>query len=317
MRHLWEKVVQIGSFEATKKLVDYPSAQGIGNIEELLSRCDALLQLRDEKKVQEFRKAAVQTILDTCRKEAPPEKLTAHKTFLHKLARRRARDSRFKLFTTNYDLCFENAAGELGLVPIDGFSYSYPRRFDPRYFEYDIVRRGEAAESTTFVPGVFQYFKLHGSVSWATKGGYTTIQPDVGADDASIIYPARAKFQRSYEQPHLELMARYLSSLREPNSSLVVVGCGFNDDHLAKPIFAALETNPHFRMIVVDPSAEQLLSGSDPHWQHLNELAGRSDLAILNVSFERFAELVPDLRALTPQQELARAVQKVAASAGG
>ena len=42
------------------------------------------------------------------------------------------------MFTTNYELCFERSASELGLVALDGFSFFEPRRFDPRYFEYDI-----------------------------------------------------------------------------------------------------------------------------------------------------------------------------------
>lgn len=80
-------------------------------------------------------------ILKKCSGFATAEKLDSHRTFLHRLSRRRARDQRLKVFTTNYDLCFELAAGQLGGIALDGFSFSKPRHYDPRFFSYDIIRR--------------------------------------------------------------------------------------------------------------------------------------------------------------------------------
>ena len=49
-------------------------------------------------------------------------RLIGHTRFLQRLSKRRIRDSRLKLFTTNYDLCFEKAAAFLGesIKLIDG-----------------------------------------------------------------------------------------------------------------------------------------------------------------------------------------------------
>jgi hypothetical protein len=99
--------------------------------------------------------------------------------FLLAFASRTPTRDRLHIFTTNYDLCFERAAGDLGLVALDGFSFSQPRRFDPGFFDYDIVRRSTAStDGPNYVPGVFQYFKLHGSVDWALNGkGGVAIDP--------------------------------------------------------------------------------------------------------------------------------------------
>jgi hypothetical protein len=294
----------------------YGSGEGQTNIEDLLSRCDAhLLVNPDDRDVSAFRSAAIQKILTECRVAGslPEHDLTAHKELLRRLARRRARDPRVKLFTTNYDLCFEKSASELGLVALDGFSFFDPRRFDPRYFEYDIVRRGAlGSDGPQFVSGVFQYFKLHGSVNWASDAkGAVTIDAGVDAERACLIYPTREKYRFSFQQPHLELMAQFLSSLREPNTCLLVVSFGFNDDHLSEPIFSALDANPHLRVVVVSPRVEKHFreAATEP-WRKLSALARRGvDVSFIAADFPRFADLVPDLRALSPSERLERAVR--------
>lgn len=89
------------------------------NIEALLSRCEAFLQVKSNVDVAKFITDSKGIILDKCSEfidSTNENQLAAHRTFLHRLSRRRVRDSRLKLFTTNYDLCFETAAGRQGLV---------------------------------------------------------------------------------------------------------------------------------------------------------------------------------------------------------
>jgi NAD-dependent SIR2 family protein deacetylase len=92
------------------------------NIEALLSRIEAFLQVNQDDAVSTFLSSSKQVILDRCSQFLYPGKLTDHETFLHRLSRRRVRDQRLKVFTTNYDLCFERAAAALGGVALDGFS---------------------------------------------------------------------------------------------------------------------------------------------------------------------------------------------------
>lgn len=301
--------------------IGYDASADKQNIEALLSRCDAFLQVKASKDVATFIKESKKTILKKCSEFIDPtdsKQLASHRTFLHRLSRRRVRDSRLKLFTTNYDLCFETAAGRQGLVVLDGFSFTQPRQFDPRFFLYDIVRRPTTGDEVgTPLEGVFHIYKLHGSVNWARKGDNDIeVDPNPTPDSACLIYPAKGKYQQSYLQPHLELVSQYLSVLREPNTCLIVTGFGFNDDHLSEPILAAVRTNPHLRLIIVNPSADDLTARPterNKYWETLFGLAKQGeDVWLINSYFGDFAEMIPDLKSLTPAQRITRDIKSIA-----
>jgi len=308
--------------KAAKVIADigYDIAVETENIEALLSRCEAFLQVQVSKDVSDFITASKKVILEKCSAFINPtdnNQLAAHRTFLHRLSRRRVRDSRLKLFTTNYDLCFETAAGLQGLVVLDGFSFTQPRQFDPRFFLYDIVRRPTTGDEVgTPLEGVFHIYKLHGSVNWSRKGE-NEIEEEAKPtpETACLIYPARGKYQQSYVQPHLELVSQYFSVLREPNTCLIVTGFGFNDAHLSEPILAAVRTNPHLRLIIVNPSSYDLTARSkdkNKYWETLFNLAKQGeDVWLINANFGDFAELIPDLKSLTPAQRLTRDIKLV------
>ncbi len=283
------------------------------NIESFLSRVDSYLQFNpDDTDVKNFRTNSKSTILTRCSEFLQDEKLEAHKTFLHHLSRRRGRDQRLKIFTTNYDLCFERAAASLGCVALDGFSFSSPRYYDPRFFSYDIVRRTRGEESINFLEGVFLLYKLHGSVNWARKhNGLIFEELEPSPEEACLIYPAAGKYQQSYTQPHLESIGEFLGSVREPNTCLLVTGFGFNDDHLSEPILAAATSNPNLRLIIADPFAEQKVSGDNRFWKQLAKHSqDGEDIWFLGTDFAEFGRLIPDLKSLSPADTLIRAIQR-------
>ena len=297
------------------------------NIETLLSRCDAYQQLRPRDAIREFVGQAKQVILKECSEflsGASHEQLEAHSTFLRRVARRRARDPRLKLFTTNYDLCFETAAARLALVPITGFSFTDPRHFDPRYFAFDIVRNS-AIENDVSTPleGVFHHYKLHGSVNWErVADDHIEMNSDPSPDRAVLIYPAEGKYQQSFIQPHLELMSRYLAASREPNTCVIIVGFGFNDSHLSEPILSAIRTNPFLRVIVVNPWARENAThrGKNAHvvWRDLMSSAtAGDDVWLVNATFSQFARLIPDLRVLSAGERLRRNIVDIARGRDG
>lgn len=309
--------------EAKKVIADigYDITAEKDNIEALLSRCEAFLQVKDNPDVAKFITGSKKVILEKCSEFIVPKdenQLAAHRTFLHRLSRRRVRDSRLKLFTTNYDLCFETAAGRQGLVVLDGFSFTQPRHFDPRFFLYDIVRRPTTGDEVgTPLEGVFHIYKLHGSVNWSRTGdGEIEVDANPTPESACLIYPARGKYQQSYVQPHLELVSQYFSVLREPNTCLIVTGFGFNDAHLSEPILAAVRTNPHLRLIIVNPSADDLTARpkeSNKYWETLFNLTKQGeDVWLINATFGDFAEMIPDLKSLTPAQRLTRDIKQLA-----
>jgi hypothetical protein len=316
MSDLWNAIVDEPATSAAQK-----TATTIGfdlqntNIEAFLSHIDAWLFLHSDTDVRTFLTEAKSTILRKCTEFLESANLPAHEMFLHRLSRRRSRDRRLKLFTTNYDLCFERATSAIGAVAIDGFSFMAPRRYDPRYFDYDIVRRSRSGESqSNYLEGVILLHKLHGSVNWERREGDIFETDSPAPDRACLIYPASGKYQQSYSQPYLESISQYLAALREPNTCVMIVGFGFNDDHLSEPLLSAVRSNPHLRLILVDPSLEA------KHSKHeLNRFQGDllqlgtrgEDVWFVNATFETFAEQIPDRLSLTPAERLANAVKGI------
>jgi len=310
--------------KAVIETVKYKPGKGKENIEELLSLCEAYHQVHPaETAIDEFLTASKKTVLDKCTAFIDlqdDKQLAAHRTFLHRLSRRRVRDSRLKVFTTNYDRCFELAASRQGLVVVDGFSFTEPRHFDPRFFQYDIVRRPTTGDEVgTPLEGVFHLYKLHGSVNWERSSDVdieVVAKPD--PKKACLIYPAKGKYQQSYVQPHLELISQYLSVLREPNTCLIVVGFGFNDNHLSEPILSAVRTNPHLRLVIVNPLADDLTARpneTNRYWDELFSLAQQNgDVWFINSYFGDFAGRIPDLKSLTPAERLSRDIKTLTRS---
>ncbi len=286
------------------------------NIEHFLSQCDAYLLFNEDTAVQAFLIDVKKTILESCSSflDLPHSDISAYSGLLQKLARRRVRDPRLKVFTTNYDMCIETAASELGMMLVDGFSYTRNRRFDGRYFNYDVVRRDN--DSHEFVEGVLQLFKLHGSVSWERTGSDVFECANPSPENAALIYPAKGKYQQAFIQPHLELLSRFIEALRISNNCLLMSGFGFNDDHLSEPVVSAIKSNPSLKLIIADYRAASHIAnagknGSSPYWVELAELSlSGYDIHFINSSFSEFVKLIPHLRALSPAEQLAKAVKQ-------
>lgn len=278
------------------------------NIEHFLSTCDAYLTVySNDKMVKEFLIDCKKRILKACSGFLSANTdISAYTEILRKLARRRTRDPRLKVFTTNYDMCFETACSDLGMMVVDGFSYTRVRRFNGQYFNFDVVNR--ATEELSFIQGVIQLYKLHGSVSWEYKDRDVYEVQEPAPESACLIYPAKGKYQQAFIQPHLELLSRYLEFLRQPNACLVVSGFGFNDDHLSEPILSAIRSNPSLKLIVADYAAyDKVNSVSNHYWNDF--LTCGADVTFINASFKQLARLIPNLAALSPAEQLSKNVR--------
>lgn len=175
-----------------------------------------------------------------------------HSDFLRKLTARKPSDPRVQLYTTNYDTLFEQASVRAGLAVIDGFTFSNPRKFSGVNFDYDIVyrERSRIKPDESFIPNVFQLLKVHGSIDWR-KGEDDVIYQEDKVKTPCIIYPASDKYESSYEQPYIELIAHFQQTLRKEGTLLIVVGFGFKDKHLQGIIKEAVNQNSHFHMLIV------------------------------------------------------------------
>ncbi|HQP89168.1 MAG TPA: hypothetical protein PLL76_23165 [Thermoanaerobaculia bacterium] len=115
MTALWDAAVgdppKPASATIAKKVGHAPDKK---DIEALLSRMEAYLQVQEDASIREALNGSKKVILDRCSTFLDTAKLETHRTFLHRLSRRRVRDERLKVFTTNYDLCFEAATADIG-----------------------------------------------------------------------------------------------------------------------------------------------------------------------------------------------------------
>ena len=152
-----------------------------------------------------------------------------------------------------------------------------------------------------WIPNVIQLHKLHGSVDWTQdESGAVVRDPD--AKRPLIIYPRASKFEISYQQPFLELMGRFQTALRRPETGLMVIGSGFGDAHVSQPLMAAVAANVRMTAVVIAPDLEE---SENPHIKRMRDLiaAGDRRLALLDARFEESVPLMPDLVAPTEAEK--------------
>lgn len=238
------------------------------NLESLLSQIEGVIKFSKESKVKlndgeknllDIRKVIFETIKDECTIPTPSYEAFPHKVLLEKVLQRKQTSPRVKIFTLNYDLLFEDAATIANAIVIDGFSYTFPRTFSGRYFDYDIVQKegSKLKEEDNFIQRVFHLHKLHGSINWFRNKELGTVEIKENPKELEkplMVYPREAKYEDSYEQPFFEMMARFQRNLRLNDDTLLVcIGYSFNDKHINAAIEEAFNQNPSFRMAVIDP----------------------------------------------------------------
>lgn len=299
MGALWNSVAALPEFGNVKHQLneDLVSSR---NLEHVLSDAQARQALAPDDALGTFIAAAESLILARCSFVDDDTDVNAHEMFLRKVARRSTRLQRTQLFTTNYDLVFEAAARRARFNAIDGFGFG-GREFDGGSFDLDYVRR-RPHEQLALEPSVFHLLKLHGSVDWSIDG--STIQKVSGTPTKPVlIYPSAAKYQLSYQQPYLEFMSRFQIALRQPDVGLIVVGFGFNDDHLNAPIEAALRSNIGLRAAIVTPGARAAWRSDTIAW--VEDLIERGDrrLSMFTGTFDDLVRHLPEVPAREERDE--------------
>ena len=300
MQDLWLRVRGLDEERFDDVVNDVGTGVQGENIEALLSRCHASLQLHEDAELEEFVASAEREISAACDFLERTAQASVHAAFLRKIARRPSGLDRLRLFTTNYDLAFEFGASAAGLASLDGFAVTVPRQFDAANFDLDVVRRRAADGSDVeFVPGVHYLYKLHGSVDWSTVDGVVT-KAGVGGGSGRqcLIFPRDSKFQLSYEPPFFDLLAAFQANLRSDNLGLLVVGFGFADAHIVRPILSAVDRNMSMSAVFVDPRLED----SPPEAMGpIARLIGDGDprLTLISGGFEHLVPELPTLQTST------------------
>lgn len=299
------------TFAQLLQIVGHPPEKT--DIEALMSRCrlaESFLVGAHKEEVVKFVALAEAQIIAATNFVSADHPLPVHTEFLRRAARRPQRKSRMKIFTTNYDRCYEEAGRQGRYVVVDGFSHTAPPTFDAIHFTYETVRRLSDTESFDPITNSFHLYKLHGSVDWQRQEPSGEITKWMPSGKPVLIYPRNSKYELAFEQPYLEMIGAFQAAVREPDTGLLIVGFGFNDNHLAEPIMSAVRSNLSLKIVAVSPGFAPWNDGqkqgdgecaANKYLGRLRDLAGAGDarIALLNCGFEQMVPLVPDLAAET------------------
>lgn len=333
MGDLWNacKGIDKKSFKEIKKAVKYEEVAGTWpdgelkeDIELLLSLCDAYLPLKNlsnarSKKIQTFLKDAKIKILEETSfvHKVAGDRWASHNSFVRTLGKRSPKQKRLKLFTTNYDLAFETAASNMGFIVIDGFEFSKPQRFNPAWYNYDIVNRTQASEKGgAYLSNIIHLYKMHGSVDWMqTEQGVRKKDNNfLDKGEPVFIYPSSAKYQSSYDSPYIDMMAAFLEAVQKPKTAVLCVGFGFNDKHINNAISMALRTNPELMVMVATkgPFDKGGSFNAEIRQQFMQAIdSGDSRIAIADCTFDVLAELLPNRHLESPEEALLTIFEKI------
>lgn len=268
-----------------KKIKDLEALLSLAGINNIANK--GTLQ-KEIEKVKEF-------IVDKCSLDLPDN--SPHEKFLNKVTLRPQKYPRIKLFTLNYDTLFEQAASEEMLTVIDGFTFSIPREFNGKYFDYDIIetRHNRQDKKDSTISKLFYLFKMHGSLSWQRKDKkiiQTESKSITNIEDRVMIFPQDSKYEHSYEQPYFEMMARFQQSLRTENTLLITIGFSFVDKHISSVILESLKQNPSLNLMAF--SYPEVISNDNEYQKDLHKATEQSRITLVAETFEKLADAYPE-----------------------
>jgi hypothetical protein len=154
------------------------------------------------------------------------------------------------IFSVNYDICIEQFCHVYKKSYTDGFDVDW----NPTLFERaDLDVR---------------LYKIHGSIKWyqTNRGSYIRTLIDTGKGQVKLrtgeiaeplmLYPMR---KWEYVEPLLENLVALKRRLEAPSCKyVIVVGYSFRDEQIRRIFFDAATRNKSLRVILIDPSAQEI-----------------------------------------------------------
>ena len=293
MGGLWEAAVsefgyeELDNFCQKINFSDLKPDNETTDIEKLLTHAQLYHYVYGLSESDEMTKKLKRMVKDACTLVLPPE--NPHRMFLRKLVSKKTKYTRPKIFTLNYDTLFEQAAEKNGFMIIDGFSYTYPRKFKGTNFDLDVVTRitNRNVLEDNFVSNVVHIYKPHGSINWQRKGEDIIIENE--AKESLMIYPSSNKYESSYQQPFFEMMSRFQQETRAKNTLLIIIGYSFGDAHINAMIYEALSVNSSITIIFVTPDVHD-----ESKYEKLrNEVLQTGNIIMTDQTFKEFVEIYP------------------------
>ena len=243
---------------ANRRLSDHPanSAKLKPNLEDYLIATNQVLagfKIAAPDEYENWEKAVEREItklrrgiLKIERSIASKENINSLVRFVIGLASRPPSKDRLNIFTTNYDRLIEYACDKVGIRIIDRFVGSVKPRFNATRLNTDMHYSPPGINNTpSYLPGVVRLSKIHGSIDWAwemsrkaiikssLEFGGTVLKE---SNKEVIIYPRSSKDLDATNYPYSELFRDFAASLCRPNSTLVIYGYNFGDEHINRII---------------------------------------------------------------------------------
>lgn len=155
------------------------------------------------------------------------------------------------IFTTNYDLFNEVAMETLAIHYTNGFRGQVKKVFDPTVFQLRLVDdQHRYKEKWSVIRNYVKLYKIHGSIDWYFNDTKVVQKSSNDAVDNVVIYPTINKHLETQQTPYSELFRALTISLQKPDSTLLVLGYGFPDQHINQLISQAL-SNEDFTLIIL------------------------------------------------------------------
>jgi len=176
---------------------------------------------------------------------------TYRPSYLAKLGDFLPEQGRLRVFTTNYDLCIEDACRTQGMDVTTGF-HPNSGQWSPSLF------RNEATG--------FNLYKLHGSLNWGLSDDLSDLEyrplveryPPRWDVEPELILGPGSKLQP--DGPYAALYAEFHRAIRQAKVC-VAIGCSFRDNHIKMPVRHA----SHRGMTVIDVNPSSIDSNFDCH----------------------------------------------------
>lgn len=185
-------------------------------------------------------------------------------------------DARISMFTTNYDMSFENAfadrGDELSRSGIQDIKYGFGGLGDGKKAVYNPL------EGFNWERGIIEYKKLHGSLDWQldNKTGKclrvgSALNPK-NPENMPILYPG---FKGTpSRQPFIDLHEKLDERLNQ-SEVLIVIGFAFRDDYLNNIFEYSIKKNKALITLCFNPCAPEKLPRDSKINQFANQFKDR------------------------------------------
>jgi len=216
-----------------------------GNIENVLSRIRSFVEVLGDNKVHGLdSKGYLEFEIEICRKikgvvsENLPENDNPYSDLVSWI-NGVSRDYAVEVFTTNYDLLFEEALERVKSPYFDGFSGSRFPFFD-----------SSAVSSNDFPPRWARLWKLHGSINWEQNSKGEVVRGGANAK-GTMVYPSHLKYDQTQSAPFSSLFERLKGFVLEKDSVLITTGFSFADAHISAKLDECMSSNPSSAIIAL------------------------------------------------------------------